>query len=222
MKLALLIPGLQFHKNFVTRIIQLVAQLQVAGHEINLSLDYIPNIYHVRNKLLGGDFRKGVDQKPFDGADYDKIIFLDSDVIVTYEMIDRLLKHDKDVVSAVYRMENMTQFAVVENMSTDYLMANGTYEYVDVSKLKAWQQTPDTLRKVDYCGMGCIVFNKGVFEKLSYPWFSAVVTNIEKDDLKISDFSSEDAGLCKKLNDAGVEIFVDPAVVAGHQKMLTI
>jgi hypothetical protein len=36
------------------------------------------------------------------------------------------------------------------------------------------------------------------------------------------DFSSEDVSLCWKWKDAGVDVWVDPEVIVGHEKQIII
>ena len=65
------------------------------------------NIYVARNGCLSNKnngFR--VDQKPFEGGkfdDYDRLIWVDSDNIVSTKDILRLIAHDVDIVGAWYR-----------------------------------------------------------------------------------------------------------------------
>jgi hypothetical protein len=82
-------------------------------------------------------------------------------------------------------------------------------ELKDVAK-----QDPKKLAKVYYAGMGFMMCRKGSFEKITYPWFEPIMHEIEMS----KDFSSEDVSLCIKWNEAGVNIYVDPNIIVGHEK----
>jgi hypothetical protein len=48
---------------------------------------------------LGGDLRRGVNQKPFEGKlEYTHLMWIDSDIIFSVDNFKALLKQDKDVI----------------------------------------------------------------------------------------------------------------------------
>jgi GT2 family glycosyltransferase len=73
------------------------------------------------------------------------------------------------------------------------------------------------LLRVDWAGFGMMVVKRGVFEAIGYPWFHFMI----KDEPYQMEYS-EDAGWCKRVGDAGFDIHIDPSVIIGHQKMLTL
>ena len=75
-------------------------------YNIAISNDYSSHVHFVRAKCLGADVTAGPDQKPFQGKlDYDVILWLDSDMVFNYEMIEQLIEsclYKYPVVSGVY------------------------------------------------------------------------------------------------------------------------
>lgn len=167
------------------------------------------NVYYVRNMCLGGDFRLGVEQKPFNGKlDYDYIMWIDSDQVFGPHQFEALLSHfikspqsqdttpkSIDVVSGLYMMENNREYAVVRKLEGEYLMKNGSFEYLTPEEMTKWVKdnligTPDEkedgsgnkyldlsgctipLMEVEYSGLGWTLMRKGVMEQLEYPWFN--------------------------------------------------
>jgi len=176
-----------------------------------LAQAYDPNIYYVRNKCLGGNVLRGIHQKPFGGTlSYDLLLWIDSDIVFSFEQLVQLIKRDKDIVAGHYLMQGGKQLAVVEDWDTDYFKANGTFRFMTPEDLAG----KTDLFEVAYTGFGFVLMKYGVMESLDYPWFRPV----NHDMGEISDFSSEDASMCCLLREKGFKIFVDPMVKVGHEK----
>jgi hypothetical protein len=161
--------------------------------------------------VLGGDLRRGENQKPFDGKlKYTHLMWIDSDMVFTVKHFQSLFNHDKDIVSGIYKMENNTQYAVVENLDMTYLKQHGTFQFlVDEDMRKK-----SGLFKVAYTGLGFTLIKYGVFEALTYPWFEPLFFKHED----IVEFCSEDVSFCKKARDKGFDVWVDPLLRIGHEK----
>jgi len=78
------------------------------------------------------------------------------------------------------------------------------------------------LIEVDYTGFGWLLVKKGVFESLDYPWFKPLWHEMNKEELKIKDFSSEDVSFCKQVREKGYKIYIDPEIRVGHEKKFII
>ena len=77
--------------------------------------------------------------------------------------------------------------------------------------------------KVDYCGFGWILIKKGVYEKVPYPWFVPRVVQLKKPDGTIlEDVQSEDISMCEDFRKYGFDIWINPKVRVGHQKMIAL
>jgi hypothetical protein len=81
----------------------------------------------------------------------------------------------------------------------------------------------DKYTPVAYNGMGFFACRKEVLEKLTYPYFSYPLIEIEAEDGKIlRDMCSEDVAFCKNVIDAGFDIVVNTDLIVGHEKTLVI
>ncbi|MBD3391957.1 MAG: hypothetical protein GF418_07800, partial [Chitinivibrionales bacterium] len=97
------LPGTSFSGSFLECWTNLMAWCLGNGIRPVLSRKQSCNIYYVRNMCLGGDVMRGPGQKPFGGKlEYDYVMWIDADVLFTPEQFERLLKHDRDIVSGVY------------------------------------------------------------------------------------------------------------------------
>jgi len=220
MKIVLCIPGNTFSREVTMDIIRFIDETKAAGWEVVLSMDYDPNVYYVRNKLLGGDVGRGKNQKPYNGEmDYDYVLWIDSDIRFNFKMIERLASHKKDAICGLYRMKDLKNFTVVRHMDDEYFKEHKSYQFLtveDVEKMHKSQKAE--LFVIDYTGMGMFLVSRQAIEKLEYPWFQP----IWKDIGDMRDFTSEDVGFCIKLRETGTTIYCDPAVIGGHMKLMPI
>lgn len=129
---------------------------------------------------------------------YDYILWVDSDMILPKNTLLRLLSHNKDIVSGVYSYKVINgENAVVKRYSKT---EEDTYEDVSLKEIRETKE----LMLVDGIGFGCVLTKVNIFNKIEQPWFK-----YEKD-------LGEDIFFCRKAQETGIEIFVDPTVKAGH------
>jgi GT2 family glycosyltransferase len=215
MKLVCCLPGKSYSGSFIQCWTETLNYCLKNGIEVFLSQRYSPNIYMVRNMCLGGDGRRGKDQKLFNGQiDYDYILWIDSDTVFNSAQLQKLINRNLDVCAAIYRMQDGTRYTTVVNCNQDYFDHNGEFEFLADEKI-AGRQEPI---KCSYTGMGFMLVKRGVTEKLEYPWFKpspVIVGDVE-------DFMTEDISFCWRLIEKGINIFVDPTVVVGHEKALIL
>jgi GT2 family glycosyltransferase len=219
MKIIFCLPGREFSGKFLQSWTELMYSCLSNGIQPIISQHYSPLLYYVRNMCLGGDTIQGIEQKPFQGKiDYDYIMWIDSDMIFNPNQFFKLLDHNKDIVSGIYKMQNNFHYATVENWDHDYFVKNGTYEFLNQDTVK---QKKD-LFPVAYTGFGWMLIKKGVFESLEYPWFQPTWKEYEFNGKTIREFTMEDVAFCDMIKDKGFKIWVDPKIVIGHEKMMVL
>jgi len=120
------------------------------------------------------------------GCDY--IFMVDDDMIYPEDALERLLAHNKDIVSGVAYTKYEKQELVVE--------------YLDEKK--------EGLFECKAVGGGILLIKCEVFRKIPQPWYGykwnehGAVT------------MSNDWYLCEKAREAGIEIWCDSTLMAGH------
>src|SRR3989339_1283692 len=215
MKIVCCLPGNNYSGNFLDRWTEFFAYCMNQGIEVMVSRKESCNIYYVRNMCLGADVARGKNQKPFDGkVDYDYLMWIDSDTVFTPAQFQRLLNHQKDIVAGIYSMADGKQFATVPEWDEEYFKVNGCFKFLakeDLTKASG-------LMKVSYTGMGFMLVRKGVFEAMEYPWFKP----LEKQIGDMVDFTMEDVCFCLRAKEAGFDVWVDPAVIVGHEKKIVM
>ena len=209
------IPGREFSGRFFDAWNEFVARCHAIGVNLVISRRYDAVVYYARNKVVGGDVRRGPKQAPWGGElDYDFMLWIDSDVIFRFEDFQALLKHNVDMVAGLYLMADNARFAAVEKMNEDTFKQNGEFEFLTPAKTAKHHG----LIPVDYCGFGFVLVRRGVFEKVEYPWFRPIYIEMGE----CSDFTAEDVGFCMLAKKAGIQMMIDPNVVVGHEKHVVL
>ena len=253
------LPGTTFTHNFLKSWSELL--LYCVTHQIRpvLSSHQSSNVHFVRNMCLGADVLRGKDQKPFDGKlDYDFIMWIDSDQVFSVRSFISLLKHDTDVISGLYLMKNGQQYTVVQNWDESNFLNKGSFDFLTRKSLMQWlddnadgevedkkdemgnpykdySKCKIPLMPVSYSGLGWTLVKKGVYEKLSYPWFYGTKITMNKsvsigdnddsdvtENREIVDYTSEDVTFFLNLKKINVTPQVDVSSMVGHEKSIVL
>lgn len=222
--IAFCLPGLMYSGTFMTQFVRLLFDLNQQGINFYISQQYSSMVNHARTDCLQVDNYAGTMLTPFRGqVPYDYIMWIDSDIIFKTEDLIELLKMNKDIAAGWYVQSNggimSNQSTVVENSNKQQLYEKGSNKYETIEDMSRRTEP----FKVDYCGFGWILIKKGVYEKIPYPWFVPRVIQLQKPDGTIlEDVCSEDISMCEDFRKYGFDIWVNPKVRVGHQKMITI
>ena len=148
-----------------------------------------------------------------DGAfTYDWLIWIDSDTVWEPEVIERLISHNYDVVSALVPTDSagtLGAMKLTENLTPQQL---------------TWKDTmlEGEPFQVDGVGFGMVAIKYGVFEGTPRPWFTIRRARINGVPFSVN--YGEDYSVCLNIKDAGFLIWLDPLAKVQHIKsiMLTI
>lgn len=215
------IPGSHFTNKFLLSWTKLITQLPNWGIQPIYSFATGSDIFVLRNATLGGD-RKGDKNQPlFHGqADYDYLMWLDSDMVFTPEHFHTLFT----------TMEKGPKISILSGLYTSQAHLENFSAAVHITRKPLPHSTPDgyitekTIKgkkkpfEVDFSGLGFMLVRKGVYEALDYPWF----VQMRSDLPDVYDITGEDTAFCLRARDAGFKTYVHPEVIVGHEKMLVI
>lgn len=129
---------------------------------------------------------------------FERILFIDHDMVFEPEGVQQLLSRDRDIVGAPF---------AVKFLPTDPFCA---VKKTDSTGAKIWEEIEEGLFKC--CGLGTafILIKTSVFDKVPKPWFEIRYNN---DGLQEW---GEDLWFCKQARDAGFDIYCDTKVYVGH------
>lgn len=225
-KVIIAIPGKEFSNSFLVSWTETVIRLcRQSDYEFAICPGYSSFVTFARMQTLGLDSRRGVDQKPFGGADFDYFVSIDSDMVFDYNRFMALVKAlDEDpVVSGSYTMANGKSVVAVREWNDEYFIKHGHFEFIGVDDFKYLVEQKKTRVDVAYVGMGFFGCRREVFDKISYPFFWHDLIEIKsKDGKTIREIPSEDVCFCRNLTEAGIPVTLRTDIVVGHEKNVVL
>lgn len=127
----------------------------------------------------------------------DKLFFLDADMVVEHQVVNKLLALDKPFVGANY---NKRKLPLVSNVK--FADENG--------KIVARDSLPAEPFQCYGVPTGCMLIDIPSLKKLPQPWFDVTL----KEDGSLD--YGEDIDFCRRVNENGFEVWCDPTIDIGH------
>jgi GT2 family glycosyltransferase len=131
------------------------------------------------------------------------ILFIDDDMTYPADGLNKLLEHDLDVVSGLYLSRSYPHQAVVFDLADDDGLCCPMYLI----------EKPN-LTPIAAAGFGFLLVKMSVFDKLDEPY------------VRLGELDSEewcdDIGFCKRMREAGIQLYCDSTVMCGHMGTVTI
>lgn len=209
MIIRLCITGNSFSGNFLDCLINTIEFVKLNNWKLHIHRAESNNIYYVLNDVVNGGFDKGEFQTPFD--EYDYIILIDSDIVWHPEQIKQLLETDGEIVTGLYVMHgNKNYFTCIEKINIEDYIKDGRCKYLHRSEIT------NEIKEVDMGAMGFMKVKKGVFEKISYPWFYQDGLDIEYGLI------SPDIIFFNKAKEHGFKVLVNQNIIVGHEKKVIL
>lgn len=122
------------------------------------------------------------------------VLFVDSDMVCTPEIVFSLLSREKDIVGAISYARKLPLVATYKKFAEGF----------DI-----WEKHGDII-KCAGVGTGFMLIRTDVFKKLEQPWF--MFTHDESGKLDYG----EDMFFCRKAREAGFDIWLDTKAKVGH------
>lgn len=208
-------PVSDYHEYCTKEYLQAIKNLSYPNYEVlvidnskddkfyNLIKDQIPTIRidhseNVYERVINS--RNLLRQKFLDG-NYDFFLSLEQDVIPPQKVIERLLAHNKDIITGIYFLPKL-KAGKTELVATAWVLhPEDKSKKVDLRKEIVMGKH---LLKVDLCGLGCALIHRRVLEKIKF-----------RHDLRYGD-GIDDVFFCKDAREAGFEIYADTAIKCKH------
>ena len=190
MKIIFCLPGQTYSREFLLSWTELMMQASTRGHDIMVAQNL------TRQMCVAGSPEKG----PFQGQDYDAVMWIGQDAIFKTDDFFNLLESPHNVTAGIYMSETLQNFDVIREFSDDF-PAGKYLRPEDI--VGASQYIP-----VDYAGMNWMLVRKGIFEKLEYPYLWS--TQMQP---------SDERNFCSLL---GEKVHIDTTIRVGNQKRMIL
>ena len=155
------------------------------GYETYFQTFYGYRVDQVRNLIADWTIR---------GFDY--LFAVDHDVTFATDTLKKMLAHDKDLVTGVYRQRTPIQSIEIYDLNQ---------RRMDMAELVG-----KPLVQIGGCGFGCVLVKKEVLVNIGYPQFEYHVA------LDHQHTVSEDNDFCRKAMSKGHTLWCDPSILCGH------
>ena len=134
-------------------------------------------------------------------ADMDYVLMLDDDMVVPHNLLQELLKHDKEIIGALYfQRGGLYHPVIMQRLESEIGIHSANFIPMNHPMLT----TDRGLHEVDVIGGGCMLFKTDVFKSIIQPYFESERT------------IGTDLSICGRLQDAGHKIWVDTTIELGH------
>jgi hypothetical protein len=193
MKIIFCLPGSTYSREFLLSWSDLMMQATAKGHQIMVAQNLTRQMC-----ISAGDASKG----PFQGQEYDAVMWIGEGTIFKPEDFFNLLESPHNITAGIYMTENLQNFDVIRTTSADF--PEGKYLRPE-DIVGAPQYVP-----VDYAGMNWMLFRKGIFEKIPYPYIWSEPTE-----------PSEEKVFNKCAGPLG-PIHIDTTIRVGNQKRMIL
>lgn len=202
-------PGHSVIGDYVKSLLETSVYLNNEGLTWAWSNRYSSHVGDAREITLSGSRDNQLfDSRPMQGnITYDKIMWIDSDIVFNGEDVYSLWQHDVDVVTGAYLLGTGEVTAYPE-------ITKPGFSYMEVKEM------PPQLVEIEGCGMGFMMVRQGVFESLSRPWFQSPM--LEGPRGVMFPIVGEDLAFCERARQAGFRIWLDPTVRVTHNKMMKL
>ncbi|MBD3361849.1 hypothetical protein GF358_03595 [Candidatus Woesearchaeota archaeon] len=138
-------------------------------------------------------------------GNYDYFLSLEQDVIPPKKIIERLLQHQKKVISAVYY--TTYKFHGIPRLRpliwADVPDESDKMRFMNSECIAAKNLTYPLLTKIKMCGLGCILIHKSILEKISF--------RVPEDYSTYDDFA-----FCQDVRKIGEDVWADLTVQCEH------
>lgn len=134
------------------------------------------------------------------GKRYDYLFCVDSDIVLPYDCIEKMLSADKDIISGLY-IQRIPGRQILE-IYKDSNNGVTNHQFEEVKDLGVFQ--------IASCGMGCCLIKSDVLRKMEYPHF--VYTSA----ISHAHTFSEDIYFCCKAREAGFTVWADSSIRCEH------
>lgn len=197
MKLLIAVPTLDFvHFEFLKSLTALIMKLKDDHVNFELQIESGTLVYAARERLAHKAMNDG----------FTHVLWLDSDMVFSPEIVDDLMFSGKNFVTGVYhaRRKGYTS-CIFTKLDFDKITGLATFERAETY--------PNDTFEIAGCGFGCVLITTDILTN--------VCLNKGTCFTPLPNYG-EDLAFCKRARELGHKIYCEPSVVCGHVGHITI
>lgn len=185
MYLLIAIPTLDFqHTAFVQSLIDLTTRLNDEGIKYEVKFASGTLVYVARDQLAAYSLEK----------DFTHILWLDSDMIFTDDILDDLTFCEKDFVAGIFHGRRPPHLSCL-------------FKSLDPVDRYTANEYPTTLFEIAGCGFGCVLMSTEIIRAVRERFVSCF---LPAKDL------GEDLAFCARVHHLGFKMYAEPTARVGH------
>ena len=184
-KILIAIPTTDYiHASFIKSLLKLTEHLTREGIRHEVCLEAGTLVYLARNRLAN----KAINEH------FTHILWLDSDMVFTDDIVETLQFCGKDMVCGVFQSRRPPFFSCI-------------FKDLRLENLERYHEYPAQPFKVAGCGLACVLMKTEIV--------AAVISRFGKPFTPTEDYG-EDLAFCRRVTALGKEIWCDPSARVGH------
>jgi hypothetical protein len=169
----------EYSGEFLRSWVNLTTYLNQTGIQYHVSHHSSCNAFYAKQMCLGGNVLAGPKQVPFQNTiKYDILVFLSNKISFS-----------------------PTQFVKLYNKFEDYKFLSGKFD----GRYKMLSEDDEYIN-AEYLEFDMVFVRKGVFEKITYPWFRPYKCTNEKEQQFV------DIDICNTIKEQGIPLVIDKQV----------
>lgn len=133
---------------------------------------------------------------------YEYFLSLEQDVIPPADIIERLMGHDKKIITGIYFVRNVFPGGITALVPLAYKLTDKKTLTMEPLSDEEWQS--GKLMNIVSCGLGCVMIHRDVLKDISFRYEK------EKD-------SFDDRWFCIDAYKKGIEMYADTSVRCRHR-----
>lgn len=185
MKLLIGIPTMDFvHVEFMKCLCALIQRLR--DEKVNFTIDINSGtlVYLARERIA----HRAINEE------YTHVLWLDSDMIFTPNILDDLMFSGKSFVTGIYHARRKGYASCI-------------FKSIEINKIERFDEYPNETFEIAGCGFGCVLVEAEILK--------AVCLNKGTCFTPLKSLG-EDIAFCQRAREMGYKLYCEPSVVCGH------
>ena len=191
MKLLIGIPTLDFvHVEFMKCLTALIMRLRDKNINFDLDIESGTLVYLARERIA----HRAINEE------YTHVLWLDSDMIFTPDILDDLMFSGRGFVTGIYHARRKGYASCI-------------FKSIDINSIERFKEYPRETFEIAGCGFGCVLVETEILK---------VVCLTKGSCFTPLPSLGEDIAFCKRCTELGFKLYCEPSVVCGHIGHITI